>query len=227
MHEPYPMRARATRRKSGPLRHLITALVVATAFNTWQPQAASRPVRRGHAVDLRAVPLPAHKNPYREYPDCDPEKGSCLKALVTLVGRAMPRSPIIVSGYDFSDVEISDALGAALDRRVDVGIIVSRSTFSARGAVLARLRQQGADVFVDSCAGKPGPTAVIDNFVVVTGRFHDRDEPGEQPQPAMQILHNSTIAMVYVNEWVKHYRHSHQEHEIRDAQVSSRAARQR
>ena len=189
------------------VRRAACALVNVAVFMSHSPPAASRPERDRH--DIRAVPIPPHKNPYREYQVQDLEKNTCLKTLVTLIGRAKPQRPIVVYGYDFSDDEISGALVEALDRHVNVGIVISRTAFVARRAVLELLREHGADVFIDNCAAMPGPTAVIDNFVVVTGRFHDRDEPGEQPRPTMEVLHNDTIAMVYVNEWVKHYRHSH------------------
>lgn len=123
---------------------------------------------------------------------------SCEDMLVTMINKSQPGGNIILIQQDLSNTQVNIALEKALMRGTNVGIITNSRSYVVNYGYLKSLVFRGADIFTDDIH-KNTNVFVIDNFYVITGTIQNSN---------LVIMHNPTIADVFVNEWVKHYKHS-------------------
>jgi hypothetical protein len=127
-----------------------------------------------------------HKNPYREYLD-NPKQ-----VTIKMIDHTAKSMVVLCDKLD--DMDIDRALFDALDRHVDVGIVINKSGYLRSKVVIDALVEDGADLWLD-LAVIPKSIMIFDGFAVING---------------VELLHNYTIADVYMNEWAKHARNSQQ-----------------
>lgn len=133
--------------------------------------------------------------------------GGATEMVVKTITEA--RQSIRVAAYSFTSKPIAQALLEAHKRGIDVRIVVDKSNATARYTAATFLANQGVPVRVDyQYAIMHYKFIVVDGEAVETGSFNFTAAAQSHNAENVLVLHDSTVAQRYGQEWDRLWRES-------------------
>lgn len=171
-------------------------LLLVTLLMLSSEAKATNPKLQPHTFEV-VIPLEMYFSP----------KGGCTEAVIKELGKA--KKLIRVQAYSFTSAPIAKALIDAHSRGVMVQVILDRSQRSQRNSSAATLDRAGISVVIDAKhAIAHNKIIIIDDRVVMTGSFNFTKNAEENNAENLLIIHDSSVAKRYNQNWEAHLAHS-------------------
>ena len=134
--------------------------------------------------------------------------GGCTDAVVRELLAAT--NTIYVQAYGFTSDKIVDAVIAAKQRGVDVGVVLDKSDVIANYSSADRVKAAGLLTLIDrKHAIAHNKIMVIDSATVLTGSFNFTKSAQERnAENGMLIRGDAAVVTAYTDNWNKRYRQS-------------------
>jgi phosphatidylserine/phosphatidylglycerophosphate/cardiolipin synthase-like enzyme len=152
-----------------------------------------------NAVDLTLQNTPAHVyfSP----------RGGCTEAIINQINNA--KSEILIQAYSFTSRDIVVAIVNAHKCGVHVEIILDRSNQSAKYSAGDFTAHMGIPTYIDFMHTiAHNKIMILDKETVITGSFNFTKAAEEKNAENLLILKDKGLAAVYIDNWVKHKKHS-------------------
>ena len=131
----------------------------------------------------------------------------CTELIVKTIGDA--KESILIQAYNFTSEKIGAAIAEASKRGVDVHIILDHVAAHEKGCQDEVCRKAGCNVEYDSKHKiAHNKLIIIDGFVVIGGSFNYSDNAEEHNAENVTIIHNHSLAALYIANWNIHKLHS-------------------
>lgn len=131
---------------------------------------------------------------------CQQDRGRCSERLVGLVDAT--EATLWGAVYAFTHDDIADAVVRAVERGVDVSIVLERSQDASR--VLPLLQQGGVHLRYDgNSASMHHKFAVSDGAVTATGSFNWSANADYNNDENLLILHSQSVAEKFAAEFLR------------------------
>jgi len=132
--------------------------------------------------------------------------GGCTEAIKE-IGKA--KSEILIQAYSFTSKPIAEAIVKAHKRGIHVEIILDKSNKSAKYSAGDFTAHMGIPTFIDAeHAIAHNKIMLIDRETVIMGSFNFTKAAEEKNAENLLILKSKELAIVYLNNWLEHKKHS-------------------
>ncbi len=156
-------------------------------------------------------PLYAEAEAPAEEEVCFSPGGRCTETITAQLAHA--QHSVKVQAYSFTSKPIAEALIAALQRGVEVEVIVDPGQLSGKGNKVETLARAGVPVWIDSKhAIAHDKVMIIDGVTVVTGSFNFTNAAEDKNAENVLIIRNKKVAAKYRANWYRHREHSRPYH---------------
>lgn len=133
--------------------------------------------------------------------------GGCTEAVVRTLSSA--RKTVLVQAYSFTSAPIAKAIVDARKRGVKVQVILDKSQRTEKYSSATFLLNEGVPPLIDSQhAIAHNKVMVIDGETVITGSFNFTKAAEQSNAENLLVIHDSTLAKKYADNWHQHERHS-------------------
>ncbi len=133
--------------------------------------------------------------------------GGATDAIMRELNKA--KSTVLVQAYSFTSSPIAKALLNAHKRRVNVEVILDKSTRTKNYSPATFLYNQGIPVKIDAQhAIAHNKVMIIDGETVITGSFNFTKAAEESNAENLLVIHDRKLADRYTRNWQEHDRHS-------------------
>ena len=138
---------------------------------------------------------------------CFSPDGGCTEAIIKEINNA--KSEILIQAYSFTSAPIAKSLLNAHKRSIKVEAILDKSQRKEKYTSATFLVNAGIPTFIDDKhAIAHNKIMIIDRETVITGSFNFTKAAEEKNAENLLIIKNKELAMVYIDNWVKHKEHS-------------------
>ena len=133
--------------------------------------------------------------------------GGTTKMLVAYINSA--QQSVRLLAYNFTSVDIANALVAAKGRGVDVQLVLDKSVPTEKNSVLPVVIKAGIPYRIDHAhAIAHNKVILVDGQWVETGSFNCSDNAERHNGENALICHSPDAYVLYRADWEKHWSHS-------------------
>lgn len=142
------------------------------------------------------------------YKVCFTPSQNCTEIIINELNQA--QTEILVQAYSFTSAPIARALLNALERGVDVKVILDKSQYKEKGYSAARFfLNKHIPVWIDyKPAIAHNKIMVIDNKSVITGSFNFTRAAQERNAENVLLITDPTLANLYRKNWMERLQES-------------------
>lgn len=131
---------------------------------------------------------------------CFSPEGYCTDRIVSAIETA--NVSILIMSYSFTSAPIASALVKALERGVNVKVLVDKSQVKGKYTQIPYLSQSGVPIFVDSVPGiAHNKTMIIDDRIVLTGSFNWTNAAESRNAENILFIKDLSLAQIYKKNW--------------------------
>ena len=137
----------------------------------------------------------------KDYSVCFTPPQQCGDKIVQVIDTA--KNSIYVQAYGFTSKKIINALIDAVNRKVEVHIILDRSNFNEKNLnTLKTLSNAGIKVYQDKIAGiAHNKIMIIDGNITITGSFNFTKNADTRNAENIIIITSDSVAAEYYKNW--------------------------
>lgn len=134
-------------------------------------------------------------------------QGGCTEAIIKELQAA--QTNIQIQAYSFTSDAIAKALLVAQKKGVHVRIILDKSQRTEKYSAADFLSHAGIETLIDAQhAIAHNKVMIIDGATVITGSFNFTKAAENSNAENLLIIHDATLAGMYLQNWELHARHS-------------------
>ena len=139
---------------------------------------------------------------------CFSPEGSCTKVITNEISSASKE--ILVQAFSFTSSRIQKALVAAKTRGITVEVICDeKKQIDEKYRAAGILSRAGIPVLIDDKhTSAHDKIMIIDRETVITGSFNFTNAAERKNAENVLILKSPQLAALYVDNWLKHKKHS-------------------
>ncbi|MCX8203204.1 MAG: phospholipase D family protein [Nitrososphaeria archaeon] len=125
---------------------------------------------------------------------------NCASVIIDLIDRA--NRSVLVAIYSFTRDDIADALVRAVNRGLEVRVVIERDRAYETGSEYLRLKNNGVDVRLDGNSGlMHHKFIVIDGILLITGSYNFSGAAEDRNDENVIVILSERVAARYRSEF--------------------------
>jgi phosphatidylserine/phosphatidylglycerophosphate/cardiolipin synthase-like enzyme len=127
---------------------------------------------------------------------------TCESILISLINNA--KKNIRVLAYNWTSINIANAIASAHQRGVEIRIILDKENQSRENKAVAMINENSKELNIRSISGiSHNKVIIIDDYIVCTGSYNFSRAANEKNDENMLVIRSSEVAKKYTQAWHK------------------------